>query len=181
MFAVRSLYYKMIQKFSDVIQIEHFTGFGLYDKKFVDFFRTFEDPFLNLRGLVAEYGYCVKLIPFEQPIRRAGKSKSRFYYLFDLAMYNFTSYTKIGLRLATFLGAVVSAVSLVIAAVYFIYKLMHWNDFSVGVAPLVIGVFFFGALQLFFLGLLGEYIMTINTKVTKRPRVIEEKRLNFDA
>lgn len=180
MYGIRSLYYSLIQKYSDITQIEHFTGFGLYDKKFVDFFKTFEDPFLNLRGLVAEYGYDIKLIPFEQPARRAGKSKSHFYYLFDLAMYNFTSYTKVGLRLATFSGAIISVLSIVVAIVYLIYKLTHWDAFSVGIAPLIIGVFFFGALQLFFLGLLGEYIMAVNTKIAKRPRVIERKRINFD-
>lgn len=180
MYAVRSLYYSLIQKYSDITQIEQFTGFGLYDKRFVEFFKTFDEPFLNLRGLVAEYGYDIKLIPFEQPTRRAGKSKSNFYYLFDLAMYNFTSYTKIGLRLATFSGAFISACSVIVAIIYFVYKLTHWDAFSVGVAPAIIGVFFFGALQLFFLGLLGEYIMAVNTKITKRPRVIERRRINFD-
>lgn len=180
MYAIRSIYYLLIQKFSEIEQIEQFTGFGLYDKKFVSFFKTFDEPFLNLRGLVAEYGYDVKLIPFEQPARRAGKSKSNFYYLFDLAMYNFTSYTKIGLRLATFIGGVVSFISMVIAVCYLVYKVIHWNDFSVGMAPVVIGVFFFGALQLLFLGLLGEYIMSVNTRMLKRPRVIEKKRINFE-
>lgn len=180
MFAVRSLYYSLIQKFSEVEQIEQFTGFGLYDKKFVKFFKTFEEPFLNLRGLVAEYGYSVKLIPFEQPARRAGKSKSNLYYLFDLAMYNFTSYTKAGLRLATFLGGIISAFSFIVAIIYLIYKINHWNEFSVGIAPVIIGVFFFGALQLFFLGLLGEYVISINTKINKKPRVIERKRINFE-
>lgn len=180
MYAIRIIYYLLIQKFSEIEQIEQFTGFGLYDKKFVSFFKTFDEPFLNLRGLVAEYGYDVKLIPFEQPARRAGKSKSNFYYLFDLAMYNFTSYTKIGLRLATFIGGVVSFISMVIAVCYLVYKVIHWNDFSVGMAPVVIGVFFFGALQLLFLGLLGEYIMSVNTRMLKRPRVIEKKRINFE-
>ena len=180
MYAVRSLYYSLLQKYSSITQIEQFTGFGLYDKKFVQFFKTFDDPFLNLRGLVAEYGYDLKLIPFEQPARRAGKSKSNFYYLFDLAMYNFTAYTKVGLRFATFSGAIISLLSFIVAIVYFVYKLTHWNAFSIGIAPVIIGVFFFGALQLFFLGLLGEYIMAVNTKITKNPRVIERKRLNFE-
>lgn len=180
MYAIRKLYYSLIQKFSDIEQIEQFTGFGLYDKKFVDFFKNFEDPFLNLRGLVAEYGYDVKLIPFEQPKRRAGKSKSNFYYLFDLAMYNFTTYTKIGLRLATFLGCIISILSFIVAIFYFILKIIYWNNFSLGIAPVIIGVFFLGALQLFFLGLLGEYIMSINTRILCRPRVIEKKRINFE-
>lgn len=180
MYAIRSLYYSLIKKFSAVEQIEQFTGFGLYDKEFVNFFKVFDEPYLNLRGLVAEYGYNVKLIPFEQPARRAGKSKSNFYYLFDLAMYNFTSYTKAGLRLATFLGGIVSLLSFIIAIIYLVYKISHWNDFSVGIAPVIIGVFFFGAVQLFFLGLIGEYIMSINTKLLRRPRVIEKKRINFE-
>lgn len=180
MYGIRSLYYLLIQKCSDIEQIEQFTGFGLYDKKFVNFFKNFDEPFLNLRGLVAEFGYNVKMIPFEQPARRAGRSKSNFYYLFDLAMYNFTSYTKIGLRLATFLGGTISILSLIVAIVYLIFKILYWNDFSAGIAPVVFGVFFFGALQLFFLGLLGEYIMSINTRMLKRPRVIERKRINFE-
>lgn len=179
MYFIRNVYYTLIQNFSDIEQIEQFTGFGLYDKCFVDFFKKFDEPFLNLRGLVAEYGYNIKLIPFEQPKRRAGKSKSNFYYLFDLAMYNFTTYTKKGLRLATFLGCSVSVLSLIVALIYFIYKVTHWNNFSLGVAPIIIGVFFFGSLQLFFLGLLGEYIMSINTRMLNRPRVIERKRINF--
>lgn len=180
MYGIRALYYNLIQKYSEIEQIEQFTGFGLYDKKFIDFFNTFDEPFLNLRGLVAEYGYNVKLIPFEQPKRRFGKSKSNFYYLFDLAMYNFTSYTKVGLRIATLLGLIFSCISMVIAIVYFVYKIIYWNEFSIGIAPLVIGVFFIGALQLLFLGLLGEYIMSINTRLLNRPRVIEKKRLNFE-
>jgi len=179
MYKVRSFYYKMIQKFSNIEQIEHFTGFGLYDKTFVQFFSQIDEPIINLRGLVAEYGCNVKFIEFEQPNRKHGKSKSNFYYLFDLAMYNFTSYTKIGLRLSTFIGAFISAISIVIAFVYFILKIIYWYSFSFGMVPLVCGVFFLGALQLMFLGLLGEYIMSINTKIAHRPRVKEEKRLNF--
>lgn len=180
MFALRGLYYKIIKKLSSIEQIEQFTGFGLYDKVFLDFFRQFDDQLINLRGLVAEYGYKVKYVEFEQPQRRSGKSKSNFLYLYDLAMYNFVTYTTIGLRLATFIGAIMAFCSVLVAIIYFIYKLTHWNAFSVGMAPLVIGVFFIGAIQLIFLGIMGEYIMAINTKIKKKPRVMEEKRINFD-
>lgn len=179
MYTFRSFYYSLIQKYSEIEQIEHFTGFGLYDKIFVDFFRKFDDPFLNLRGLVAEYGYAMKYIPFEQPERKKGKSKNNFYYLFDFAMYNFTSYTKI-LRIATFLGGGISIFSFIIAVIYLISKLVYWDEFSVGIAPIIISVFFFGSLQLFFIGLLGEYIMSINSRMLKRPKVIEKKRINFE-
>ena len=180
MYKIRGLYYNLIQKFSNIEQIEQFTGFGLYDQSFVAFFKDFKEPIINLRGLVAEYGHDVKFLYFDQPTRKHGKSKSNFYYLFDLAMYNFTSYTKIGLRLATFSGLIISVLSLAIAFVYFVLKLLNWNSFSFGVVPIICGVFFLGAMQLIFLGLLGEYIMAINEKMLSRPRVKEEKRINFE-
>ena len=180
MLAMRGMYYKIIKRLSSVEQIEQFTGFGLYDKIFLDFFKQFDDPLINLRGLVAEYGYKVKYIEFEQPKRRAGKSKNNFWYLYDLAMYNFVTYTTIGLRIATFLGVIIAGISALVSLLYFIYKLTHWDAFSVGVAPIVMGVFFIGSVQLIFLGILGEYIMSINSQLKKKPRVMEEKRINFD-
>ncbi len=177
---LRSVYYKMIKKMSQVKMIEHFTGFGLYDKGFVKLLRELNDPIPFIRGVVAEYGYNRKEIEYEQPQRRAGKSTNNWYTLYDAAMLSITSYTKVGLRLATFVGIIGAAVSFIIAVVYGILKLVWWDDFNVGMAPLVIGVFILGSIQLLFLGVLGEYIMNINTRVMRKPLVVEEERINFD-
>ena len=177
---LRTIYYKMIRNMSDVKMIEHFTGFGLYDKTFIDLLRQLDDPMPFLRGIVAEYGFKRKEIEYQQAKRRAGKTKNNFYTLYDAAMLSITSYTKVGLRLATILGFVSSGVSLLIALVYLILKLVYWYDFQAGYAPMIIGVYVLGSLQLFFIGLLGEYILNINSRVIKRPLVVEEKRINFD-
>lgn len=177
---LRSLYYKIIKKFSDVEQIEHFTGSGLYDREFVEVLRNLKDPTPFLRGIVAELGYKRKEIPYEQPERRAGKTHNNWYSLYDAAMLSFTSYTKIGLRLATFLGMGIGTVSAIIAIVYLVLKILFWEDFTAGTAPIMIGMFFLGAVQLFFLGFLGEYILSMNQRIMNRPLVIEEERVNFD-
>lgn len=176
---LRSCYYKLIKKMSDVEQIEHFTGFGLYDRSFIEVLRELDDPTPFLRGIVAELGYKRKNIAYEQPKRRAGKTHNNWYSLYDAAMLSFTSYTKIGLRIATIGGFLCAGISFVIAIIYLLYKLTHWYSFSAGVAPLIIGLFMMGGIQLFFVGLLGEYIMSINTRVMKRPLVVEEERINF--
>jgi len=176
----RSVYYKMIRKMSDFDQIEHFTGFGLYDKSFIDTMRKLDDPIPFLRGIVAELGPARKIIEYEQAKRRAGKTKNNWYALYDGAMLSFTSYTKIGLRVATIMGFVFSALSLLAALVYLVLKLMFWDWFPAGMIPVLIGVFVLGSLQLFFIGLVGEYIMSINTRVMKRPLVVEEERIGFD-
>lgn len=178
---LRSIYYKMIKKFSNVEQIEHFTGSGLYDREFVEVLRNLKDPTPFLRGIVAELGYKRKEIPYEQPQRRAGKTHNNWYSLYDAAMLSFTSYTKIGLRLATFIGIFVGALSFIIAIVYLIMKLVFWDTFTAGMAPVIIGMFFLGSVQLFFLGFMGEYILSMNQRIMNRPLVIEEERINFDA
>lgn len=180
MYFLRSIYYKMIKKFSDVEQIEHFTGSGLYDKEFVEVLRNLKDPTPFLRGIVAELGYRRKEIEYEQPQRRAGKTHNNWYSLYDAAMLSFTSYTKIGLRLATFMGIFCGIVSALIAVVYLILKLVFWNSFIAGMAPVLIGMFFLGSVQLFFIGFIGEYILSINQRVMNRPLVIEEERINFE-
>ena len=179
MYFLRSCYYKLIKKISDTEQIEHFTGFGLYDKDFIEVLRKLDDPTPFLRGIVAELGFKRKEIPYEQQKRREGKTHNNFYKLYDAAMLSFTSYTKIGLRLATFLGIFVGIISFIIGIVYFILKLIYWDRFAAGMVPVLIGMFFLGALQLFFIGFLGEYILSINTRVMRRPLVVEEKRINF--
>lgn len=180
MYALRSVYYKLVKKFSDVEQIEHFTGSGLYDKDFVQVLRDLKDPTPFLRGIVAELGYERKEIPYEQPQRRAGKTHNNFYTLYDAAMLSITSYTKIGLRLCTFLGMICGAISAVIGIVYLLMKLIWWDRFAAGMAPVLIGMFFLGSLQLFFIGLIGEYISSINQRVMNRPLVVEAERINFE-
>ena len=181
MYWLRSCYYKLIRKMSDVEQIEHFTGSGLYDRQFIEVLRNLDDPTPFLRGIVAELGFKRKEIPYEQPKRRAGKTHNNFFRLYDAAMLSFTSYTKAGLRLATFFGAFCGLVSFAVALVYLVMKLMYWDRFPAGMAPLLIGMCFLGSVQIFFIGLVGEYIMSINTRVMHRPLVIEEERINFDA
>ena len=180
MYWLRSCYYKTIKKLSDVEQIEHFTGSGLYDREFIEVLRNLDDPTPFLRGIVAELGYKRKEIPYDQPKRRAGKTHNNFYRLYDAAMLSVTSYTKAGLRLATFFGFFCSLASMCVALVYLVMKLIWWDRFPAGMAPMLIGMLFLGSVQIFFIGLLGGYIMSINQRVMKRPLVIEEERLNFD-
>lgn len=177
---LRTCYYKMIHKMSQVEQIEHFTGFGLYDKSFINVLRNLHDPTPFLRGIVAELGFKRVDIPYKQAKRKAGKTHNNWYSLFDAAMLSFTSYTKVGLRFATIIGFLMACCSLLVAVGYFIYKLTHWNTFAAGLAPLIIGVFLLGSMQLFFIGFLGEYIMSINNRIMNRPLVIEEERINFE-
>lgn len=180
MYWLRSVYYKTIKAMSDVQQIEHFTGFGLYDRSFIEVLRTLNDPTPFLRGIVAEYAPDHLEIPYTQNKRRAGKTSNNFFSLFDAAMLSFTSYTKGGLRVATFGGVFISGISFLVAIIYLVLKLIYWDRFAAGNAPIVIGVFFFGGIQMLFTGLLGEYVMSINTRVIHRPLVIEGERLNFD-
>lgn len=177
---LRTMYYKLIKNMSDVKMIEHFTGFGLYDRVFIELIKQLEDPIPFLRGIVAEYGFKRKDVEYEQAQRRSGKTSNNFYRLYDAAMLSITSYTKIGLRIATLLGFLSSGVSLLIALIYFVIKLTNWSTFQAGYAPLIIGMFVIGSIQLFFIGLLGEYILNINTRVINRPLVVEERRINFD-
>ena len=181
MYRLRTIYYKLIRKFSKVDQIEHFTGFGLYDKSFVDVLRKLEDPTPSIRGIVAELGGKRKEVPYEQPKRRAGKTHNNWYTLYDAAMLSVTSYTKAGMRLAVFGGMIMAFISLLVGLVYLILKLINWYGFDAGQAPLIIIVSLMGSLLLSFMGLLGEYIAAINMRVMKRPLVVEEERLNFDA
>lgn len=176
---LRTCYYKLIKKMSSVEQIEHFTGFGLYDKSFIDILKKLDDPIPYLRGIVSELGPERKDIFYNQPKRRAGHTHNNWYTLYDFAMLSFTSYTKVGLRLATIAGFIFSGFCMLIALAYFVAKLIWWDTFPLGTAPTIIGIFFMGSVQLFFIGLLGEYVLNINTRIMKRPLVVEEKRINF--
>ena len=180
MYWLRSCYYKLIRKLSDVEQIEHFTGSGLYDRQFIEVLRNLNDPTPFLRGIVAELGFKRKEIPYEQPKRRAGKTHNNFYKLYDAAMLSFTSYTKAGLRLATFVGAISAFLRMVVAVAYLVMKLIWWDRFPAGMAPMLIGMLFLGSVQIFFIGMVGEYILSINQRVMHRPLVVEEERLNFE-
>lgn len=176
---LRTCYYKLIHKMSQVEQIEHFTGFGLYDKSFVEVLRDLHDPTPFLRGIVAELGFKRVDVPYRQAKRRAGKTHNNWYSLYDAAMLSFTSYTKQGLRIATIGGFTAAIAAFVLGLVYLVSKIMHWNRFTAGTVPILISVLFLGSLQLFFVGFLGEYIMSMNNRIMNRPIVIEEERINF--
>ncbi len=176
---LRSLYYRVLRNLSDVHLIDNFTGFGLYDQKVIEILRSFNDPYPYFRGLVADIGYDIAEIEFTQPLRKRGISKNNFYTLYDMAMLGIVSYTKIPLRLATMLGFLSAAVSFLVGLIYLVYKLIDWQNFSLGLAPVVIGLFFLGSVQLLFLGIVGEYIGSIYTLAVRRPLVIEKERINF--
>jgi polyisoprenyl-phosphate glycosyltransferase len=180
MYGIRTIYYKLIKRIADTEQIEHFTGFGLYDQKFIKVLRELNDPYPYFRGLITELGYPYAEVNYTQPRRERGITKNNFYTLYDMAMLGITSNSKIPIRLATMAGFLMSAVSFLISISYLILKLIFWYRFPFGTAPIMIGVFFFGSLQLFFIGLIGEYIININTRVLNRPLVVEEERINYD-
>lgn len=177
---MRGCYYKILKKMSTTEIIEQFTGFGLYDKSFVDTLRDLHDPTPFMRGIVAELGPERKEIEYEQPKRRAGKTHNNFYTLYDAAMLSFTSYTKNGLRIATFSGFIIAFISFLIGLFYLIMKLLFWDRFTAGYAPMMIGIFFMGGIILAFMGFMGEYVMAINARVMNRPLVVEEERINFE-
>jgi len=179
MFMIRKIYYKLINFISETKQIENFTGFGLYDRQVVDEINKINDPYPYLRGLISEIGFDIATVEYNQPKRNKGITKNNFYTLFDIAMLGFVNNTKVPLRMAIFMGMVCSMVSFLIGLVYLLYKLLFWDRFQLGVAPLIIGAFFFFSVQLFFIGILGEYIGAIYTQVRKRPLVIEKERINF--
>jgi len=180
MFTVRKAYYRFISTISEVPLIRNFNGFGLYDKKVMDILRGMDDPYPYFRGLISEIGFEVARVPYIQHVRQRGKTKMNLYVLYDVAMLGITSHSKLPLRLATMAGFGLSIFSLLVSFVYLFYKLLFWDTFQVGIAPLVIGLFFFSSVQLFFTGLLGEYIAMIHTQVVKRPLVVEKERVNFD-
>lgn len=179
MFLTRKFYYNLIDQIAETEHIKNFTGFGLFDKSFVDILRRLDEPYPYFRGLVAELGFERAEIEYEQPERKRGKTKNNFYTLYDMAMLGFVNHSKVPLRLASFIGFAGAFLSFVIAIGYFIYKLIYWSRFQVGIAPLVVGFFFVASVQLFFIGMIGEYIGAIYTKVLKHPLVVEKERINF--
>jgi len=179
MHSLRKLYYRVLDAISDVPLIADTTGFGLYDKVVLDGIRAVNDPYPYLRGLYCELGYEVKTVPFDQPRRLRGISKNNFYTLYDIAMLGVISHSLVPIRIASFLGFVMGSVSIVVALIFFVLKLIFWSSFPLGMAPLVIGMFFMFGILLFFIGLLGEYIGSIHTYVQRRPIVVEKERINF--
>ena len=176
---IRKTYYRQLQRLSDINLIENATGFSLYDREVIEQLRSLNDPYPFFHGLVADLGYEISSVPYEQPPRKHGINKKNFYTLLDKAMLGFTNHSKVPLRLATMLGFVAGLVSIMIGLFYLVYKLIHWQDFSLGLAPLAVGLFFFSSIQLIFLGVIGEYIGAIYTQVLKRPLVVERERINF--
>jgi polyisoprenyl-phosphate glycosyltransferase len=179
-FAVRRAYYRLVKQLADVELLENVTGFGLYSRKVIEDLRALDEPYPYVRGLVSELGYNIARVPYEQPRRVRGITKNNFYTLYDVAMLGITSHSKVPLRLATMLGFGSACVSFLIGLAYLVYKLIYWDRFAAGTAPLVIGLFFFASVQLFFIGILGEYIGAIHTRVFKRPHVVERERLGWD-
>ena len=180
MFWVRKKYYRLVQRLSSIQTFENFTGFGLFDRKVIDAVKSFNDPYPYFRGMIAEIGLPYKAIPYDQPRRKRGFTKNNFYSLYDTAMLGITNLSKVPLRLLTLSGFAGAAFSLLAGLGYLAYKLLFWSRFSVGIAPLVIGIFFFSSVQLISVGILGEYIGSIHTYVQKRPLVVERERVNFD-
>lgn len=181
MFFIRKLYYNLVSRLSEVELTKNYTGFGLYDQRVLKVLRTINDPYPYFRGLVSEVGFARARIEYTQPRRRRGITKNNFYTLYDMAMLGITNHSRIPLRMATMLGFCMSALSLLVAVIYLVLKLIYWGKFVAGVATVIITLFFFSAVQLFFIGIIGEYIGLIYTQVQKRPLVIEQERINFDS
>ena len=179
MFAIRRLYYRIVTRISDINLIQNFTGFGLYDKQVIEALRKIDDPYPYFRGLICEVGFPALQIQYNQPKRKRGVTKANFYHLYDVAMLGITSHSRIPLRLATLLGFTLSGISLLLSVCYLIFKILFWDEFKLGIAPVLIGGFFFASVQLFFIGLLGEYVGAILVYVMRRPLVVERERINF--
>lgn len=178
-YRLRSVYYNMLKKLSNIDIIRHFTGFGLYDKSFVELLRQLDDSTPFLRGMVAEYGYDIKKVSYKQPQRKRGKSHNSFSDLYDATMLSFTTYTTSGLRIVTIAGFIIGITSFIIGLVYLFLKLKYWYTFNAGTAPILVGMFFLGGIILISLGLIGEYVISINRRSMHRPLVIEKERINF--
>ena len=180
MFRIRKSYYRLVNRLSSIETFENFTGFGLYDRRVVDAIKDLDDPYPYFRGMIAEIGMPHVKLLYDQPVRRRGITKNNFYTLYDMAMLGITNFSKVPLRLVTFTGFISSALCVVAGLAYTAYKLLYWTRFPGGVAPTVIGLFFVASLQLFFLGIIGEYVGAIHTLVQHRPYVFERERINFE-
>ena len=180
MFWIRKRYYRLVNRLSSIETFENFTGFGLFDRRVVDLVKSFSDPYPYFRGMIAEIGLPHKELYYDQPARKRGVTKNNFYTLYDLGMLGIINHSKVPLRLMAFAGLAGALLSFLVGFGYFVYKLAFWRNFSVGIAPLVIGIFFLGSIQLLFLGILGEYVGAIHTQVQNRPLAVEKERVNFE-
>lgn len=181
MYWVRTRYYRLVRRLAEMETYEHFAGFGLYDRRVMNLLRTFDDPYPYLRGMISEIGFPATQVSYTQQRRKRGKSSNNFYTLWDLAMLGITNLSKVPLRIVTFTGFAGAALSVLLSVIYLVYKLLFWDRFSAGIAPILIGISFFSSLQLVCIGVLGEYIGSIHTLVMKRPLVFEKERINFDS
>lgn len=181
MFTLRKAYYRLISRISEVPLVKNATGAGLFDRAVVDILRSIQDPYPYFRGLLCEIGFPIATVPFNQPRRTRGITKNNFYTLYDIAMLGITNHSKVPLRLMAIFGFVLAMLSLLVACFFLVTKLIFWDAFQLGMAPVLIGMFFFGAVQAFFIGMLGEYIGSIHTQVRNMPLVIEAERVNFDS
>lgn len=180
MFFLRNIYYRLITRISEVPLVPNATGAGLFDRTVIDILRNIQDSYPYFRGLLCEIGFPIATVPFKQPRRLRGVTKNNFYTLYDIAMLGITNHSKLPLRIMAIGGFILSFLSLMVAFGFLIAKFLFWDTFSLGIAPMLIGIFFFGAMQMFFLGLLGEYIASIHTQVRNMPLVVELERVNFD-
>jgi len=180
MFFLRKAYYRFITRISEVPLVQNATGAGLFDRAVIDILRNIQDPYPYFRGLLCEIGFPIAVVPFKQPRRQRGLTKNNFYTLYDIAMLGITNHSKVPLRLMAMSGFVLSLLSLLVALLFLVAKLLYWDSFQLGTAPILIGIFFFGAIQTFFIGLLGEYIGSIHTQVRNMPLVVEMERVNFE-
>lgn len=178
-FFLRKMYYRFITRISEVPLVKNATGAGLFDRVVVDILRNINDSYPYFRGLLCEIGFPIATVPFKQPRRQRGVTKNNFYTLYDIAMLGITNHSKVPLRLMAMSGFLLSFLSLIVALIFLISKIFYWNSFQLGMAPMLIGIFFFGAIQTFFIGVLGEYVASIHTQVRKMPLVVEVERVNF--
>ena len=179
MFGLRKIYYRLIARISEVPLVQNATGAGLFDRAVIDILRSIQDPYPYFRGLLCEIGFPIATVPFKQPMRQRGVTSNNFYTLYDIAMLGITNHSKIPLRLMAMSGFLLAFLSLLVAILFLFAKLVYWNSFQLGIAPILIGIFFFGAIQAFFIGVLGEYIGSIHTQVRNMPLVVELERVNF--
>ena len=178
-YALRSRYYRTLSRIADVELVQQSTGFGCFDQIVIESLRRIDDPYPYFRGLIAEIGHEPSIVTYRQPARQRGVSSQNFYTLYDLAFLGVVNHSKVPLRLATMGGFALSTLSLLVALGYLVYKLLFWNQFSLGIAPILIGFFFLTSVQLFFIGIVGEYIGSIYTQVRHHPHVFEKERINF--
>lgn len=179
MFRIRKLYYRFVSRISEVPLVQNATGAGLFDRKVLEILREISDPYPYFRGLLCEIGFPIATVPFRQPRRIRGVTKNNFYTLYDIGMLGVTNHSKVPLRLMAIGGFLLSFISLFVALIFLVAKLIYWDSFQLGTAPAIIGIFFFGAIQTFFVGVLGEYVGAIHTQVRKLPLVVESERVNF--